>query len=335
MYKKPLFIIPVITLAAISIWAFTNRTAEQLVSTQPLKMIVVRDLGDVNLVQEIATKKGFFEKNGVPVEPVVLEKISDTRNVNTVLLSGEADVLMTGIMGEFAVYLNNADVRWIAQTFTPFSFFAVSRFERNDFNSIRTVGVIRFGGEPALITDAVLSAMHLDPANVKLVAIPTNAARKELLDKGDLDLIIVNSEQFIYESKLDTRYTVVSPEELFAGSSLYRGIMTTGKVLQENPEAVKRFVASIYQSMEYIKANPEEVKQYMREAYRYSDEQASQSYGRFIAAYTGVNFVPSISLLENTLATIKDKFKPTNPERGLGEFIYEAFARDAVTAGVK
>lgn len=298
----------------------------------PLKMIVVKDLGDVGLVQEIAKKEGFFEKNGVRIEPVVLEKISDTRNVNTVLLSGEADMLMTGVSGELAVYLNDADVRWIATTFKPFSFFAVSRFAKEDMQKVRNVGVIRFGGEPAMITDAMLKGMQIDPSKVKLIAIPTNMARKELLDKGDLDLIVINSEQFIYESGMDKKYTIVPPEELFADSELYRGIMTTRKVIERDPEAVQGFVAAIYQTMEYMKANPDAVKKYMQEAYKYSPEQTEQSYARFARAYEGIGLLPRREALERTVEQIKAQFKPTNPTRSIEGFIVDSFARTAITA---
>lgn len=336
MKKKTMaYGIALLLVAAGMIWFAFERTRTEEADIRPLKMIVVRDLGDVGLIQEVAQKKGFFEKNGVRVEAVVLEKISDTRNVNTVLLSGEADMLMTGVAGELAVYLNGADVQWIAKTFTPFSFFAASRFDRANFDKIRTVGVIRFGGEPAMLTDAILRAMQIDPKNVKQVAIPTNMARAELLEKGEIDLAIINSEQFMYETGMDQRYSMLSPEELFAGSDLYRGIITTSKVIERDPEAVRGFVMAIHQALEYLKANPEEAKQYMREAYGYSNEQAERAYERFAHAYDPANFIPDTGMLERIHGSIVTQFKPTDPGRSMSGFVDDTFARNAVTGGVR
>lgn len=294
---------------------------------QKLVLMAPQGNEDIEFIGSFLEDKKFFDKYGVEVERIFYEPSVPGSNI---LASGEADVAIIGLTAYVSAYLSGAELKWLAKPFTVSTQFGISRFPKEEAGKIKKAAVPVIGVEPHLILIKALENFGADPGKVEFIAIPPAAARLELLKKGEVDLIIVNSEKFLAELGAEEKYYVFEPYEMLGGKSFFRGIIAGENTLKEKPGGLKKFVFAVYDAMNYIAGHPEETKTYLRQKYEMSEERAGAFYNRFVKSKEGVGFAPDAESIAELTELIKKEFDPTKPERDIEGFIYPDFAREAV-----
>lgn len=290
-----------------------------------LKVVYLKDNSeDTGFLLNFTQDKGFYAKNNLEIERLeVMQKVDST------LMTGEADVTISGLTPYVMLYLNDAEPRVLANVFNEYTYIGLSRFPKENANSIKKVAVYAFGKEPHMRMIAALKNLGLDPdpARVDFTAAPAYQNQEAMLAKGELDFIIIPSN--LSEFYLNKNYSLYKYDEMLPNSGLYRGIVTTKKDLEEKPEQLKNFVFSIYESLKYMSDNSEETITYIKNKYSLSDEEAKRRYNNFMQAAKKAKYVPGAQINNNILEFVKSEAKPTNPDRDLSGFFYSDFARQA------
>ena len=289
------------------------------------KVALIQNLDDVNFVFNFADDKGFFAKNNLKVAGVVLDADSDS-----VMQTGDIDARIGDLSGTISAYLNNTEPRWIATPFRRFTGIAISRFSKDEASKIKKVAIIKFGTAAQTIVDATLRKIGVDPSMLEYVAAPSEAVREAMLESGQADFTLINSEKFLLDSGKIDKFQVYSSEELFGGTSFLRVITTTAKKVQEKPEQLQKFVTAFYQATKYMLANKDETLQYLENKEGLSKEDAAKFYNSFSQAVQDVQYVPDLNQISNLTESVQRILKPTNPSRDMQNFVESSFAQKAV-----
>lgn len=313
-------------------WAVTNKSKvvkkEEIKEKAPgvIRLVSAVDLEDVMVLSDIAESQGFYKKNNVVVEKVSTDK----KDFTNMLMTGAADVSMGTYVGALTAYLSNAETRVVANAFIPYTRFGLSRFPKDQANMIKKVAVQSLTGDPVNTMNASLKKIGVDPASVEMVAAPSDDVRQEMLARGEIDFIIIVSEERLNAIDPARNFVVYDADEIQQGLKSLRPITTVDKVLNEKPEALKGFVTAVYQTLQFMDNNPEQVKQYLQEKYAFSSERAEAYYRRYQNARRDVPFVPSLEYVKNTAESIKQSQK-IESDRNVEGFVFADYAVQAST----
>jgi len=303
-------------------------------SEAPLKKIRVGLYGakDQALFSfDFAQKKDIYKKYGVEIEKIV----SEINPPQVLLAAGEVDVIFSPISGSLSQFYNDADLKLIAVPYAEFNDYVLSHVSKDNIRSIKKVGSGKFGGTGQLTTILALKNLGINYKDVEFAYVPALALRLEMFKKGEFDFIVIDFGE-VQKTDLDMTNTfILKPGEIPRDYKAYRGIITTDKVIKDNPEILDDFVSAIHESTEYFSDNREEAVSFIESEYNFSNDQAQEFYDNFKNAKEKATYVPDIANLQDMASIIKEEFKPTNPERDLREFIYDAFARTAISQDAK
>ena len=326
--RKKVIITTLLCLAAlISIFFVYNKKTDQkekVVAREKIRVTYLSTQEAQRMVIDIAEKKGFFAKNNIDIE-----KVPAPQKLDDIISSGNADVGITGMPDELALYLNDAETRLLAFT-SHSSSIGVSRFPKDQGNKIKKSAISRFGGFPQIMTLTALKNIGADVKNVQIVAVADDASRLAMLKNGDIDFAIITSKQSLDDAKLDSSFSVYDPSEIINDLGLSSGIITYQKILDQKPQQIKDFVAAIYETTNYLKNNPDETKSLIQQLYGYTPESAANIYTQFINSQKDIDFVPDIKVAQSIKDSVDEIYKPSDQNRDMEKFIYDDFAKQAV-----
>lgn len=297
--------------------------AESMKELKKLRLVYMKDVGDTAFLIDFAQDKDFFKKNNLNVElnPV-------TNKAANILAAGEADVTITGLTGPLTMYLNGAELRWLASSFRNFSYFGVSRFSKENTSQIKKVAINEFGKEPHFAMVAALKNLGVDPANVEFLAIPF-VSQGPMLDKGEIDFVLLPSEKFLIDAKAEEKHYVFEPSDILKDFNSPRSIITTKKAINSSSEELKLFVSAVGEALKYIPEHPDEVKDYIRQKYGFSAERTQKTYDLFVQSEKDIDFVPQKEYISGIVDLVVKEAKPGDPNRDIDGFIYADFAKEA------
>lgn len=338
MENKKIFIIAVIIVVAVAGFFKYNSAekapensslAESKRELKNLRLIYMKDAGDIAFLIEFAQDKNFFRRNNLNAElnPV-------TNKAVNILVAGEADVTITGLTGPLSMYLNGADLRWLASSFRNFSYFGVSRFSKENASQIKKAAVNEFGKEPHFAMIAVLKNLGVDPDKVEILAVPF-VSQGAMLDKGEIDFALLPSEKFLDSTKAEDKHYVFEPSDILKDFNSPRSIITTKKAIDKKPEELRSFVLAVREALEYIPDHPDEVKNYIQQKYGFSAERTQKTFDLFVQSEKNMDFLPQKEHINGIIDLVVKEAKPSDPNRDISGFIYADFAKEAMVKADK
>ncbi len=202
----------------------------------------------------IAKDLGFFEKNGLDVDPVLIQ--SGPRSVSA-LLSGEMPIINTGANSAIAANLGGTKEPVVIATFYNTLVFSV--VGRPDITNItrlkgRVLGVTQSGSLSDFTARLVLAQAGLVPQR-DVTLLPTGDYNGMVvsMSKGLIDAGVISPPSTLKARKLGFReiLDVGATGIEYAGTS----IATTRTLLRESPEIPRRVVRALVEAIHLFKTD--------------------------------------------------------------------------------
>lgn len=205
----------------------------------------------------VAQQEGLFEKNGVSVEVIPVGSAAER---DQLISAGQADGMINEPVSVIFYNRDQVQVQTVryAQTATPdramFSILAAKNSGIQGPQDLKGVPIgISEGTVIEYLTDRLLKAEGLAPEDIQGVAVPKISDRMALLDSGELkagmlpEPLTTLAEQGGATVALDdTRHPEYS----------YSVISFRKTVIDQNPEAIRGFLAAIEQATGLINEEP-------------------------------------------------------------------------------
>ena len=294
---------------------------------EKIKVAMPKDAEDTGFVLKYAQANGFFQKNGIEVEIV-----EAAQNPIQLDMTGAADVLLGGSSKPLSVYLSTGQTRVIANLFKPFSFYAVSRFPKEQLTSIKKVGVDTLGGEAQSAGNEALKSQKVDPATVEFIATVGNEIKKAMLLNGNIDMTISSSRPFL-RSLLEsgTQISVIDSRQIPGLANLMRIITTSQKNIDSKPIQIQKFVDAIYETLQSMNnpKNKDAVVQFAEKNMNLLPAESEDLYARFLDGQQNVNFIPTKENFNGSLEFAKKDVNMLNDDIDITNFIDDSFSRQA------
>ncbi len=323
--KKSIFLISFIFISFALIYVFSFNTLEDVDNDvsqddfDKLSLVTIDVQYYDSVIIDMGIDMGFFERNKLEIDwtPV-------SRGASTVMISGEADVSFSGATRTILAYSEGSEVRLLAAPLkAPFD--SISRFPKEEADKIKIVAVNVLTGEPIMYAHKGLEYFGADISNIEFVAVSSEEAMQEMFNRGEIDFV-----KYFPEIDLNAPNTYLFlSDEYLQDETIIQGLLTTQKVIDEKPEALEKFVKSIYEITQYIIANSEETKNFIREKYDYDEKYVEYLHKSVYLGVSNVNYVPEkddIQGLFNDISTILE----VEMKRPVEDFIYPDFALKAV-----
>lgn len=252
-----------------------------------------------NLTVGVAHTKDFFKQEGIDAEIVRMNP-----NVATMaLVSGDVDytTLIGSVIG---ANLKGAKLKMIAcsQDRTPLAF--VSKPELKSVKDLKgkTIAVGSYGSTPDIVARMVVKHFGLDPeADIKVLALGTDAARLAALKEGVVDVIIVAPPVDFEGQKMG--FNILSRAgDIFRFP--YNGLGTSVKKISENPTEVKKVLRAVIRANRYIRQNKEGAVQVLVNWTKTKPEFAAAAYDSTAGVFSLDGTIP-----EDGLRIVIDNFR--------------------------
>ncbi|MBN2548403.1 MAG: ABC transporter substrate-binding protein [Anaerolineales bacterium] len=251
-----------ITLAAISCLALgaCTTTAAAPSTTAPTGPVGIRiavlPILD-SLPMYVAQQEGLFTSQGIKVE---LISVPSGAERDQLIASGQADGMINELL---STMLYNKDqiqvqtVRFARAATTEIPLFSILASAKSDIQAVDGLKGVEIGISQGTVieylTDRLLQAEGFSEDEIKMIAVPKIPDRLALLGSGELkaamlpepasSLAVQQGARVILD---DTRH----PEYSFS-------VITFRKaVIDQNPDAVRKFLAAIEQAVQMINASP-------------------------------------------------------------------------------
>lgn len=227
-----------------------------------LRMAVIPVLD--TLPMYVADEEGIFEKNGVQVE---LIPVASAPERDALIAAGQADGMVNEALS--TAFFNKekiqAQVVRIARQASPeAALFSILASKDNEIQSPSELKGVEIGISQGTVieylTDRLLQAEGFTPEEIVTAAVPKIDDRMNLLGSGALEAAML-PEPLTTLAKVNGARVILDdtshPEYSFSTITFRK------QVIDENPEAVRRFLAAIEEAITMINADPEKFQDLM------------------------------------------------------------------------
>ena len=221
----------------------------------------------------IALRKGFFAEEGMDVEMIQI----NPRLGATALLNGDIDFTATfgstlrSIVGGFPI-------KFVAVSVKKSEHFLIVRPDIKEIRDLngKKLGVATLFGSDQKAAEEMIRGKGFAPSMIKPIALGEAPVRAQALRSGVVDAISVSSP---FDLILQTEgfRALAGPKDVeFALPT--SGIAVTSKLLQQNPQHVKRVVRVLMKAHRFVFDNKKEVVPEMMRYLDQSNQVAERSY---------------------------------------------------------
>ena len=238
------------------------QAAAPAATPQPVKLkIVALPILDA-LPLFVAQDQGLFAKYGVDVEFVPAGSAPER---DQLIASGQADGMINEVLSALFFNKDGVRVQVVRYARAATSGAALFTLLANKDSGVKTVADLKGksigiseGTIIAYLTERMLAAEGLPPAEVKLVSVPKIDARLALLNSGELQAAVL-PEPLASAAALGGAVPVLAdtshPEFSFSTLTFRK------EVLEKSPEAVKAYLGAIEDATNLINQDPGKWKQ--------------------------------------------------------------------------
>lgn len=244
-FKKIILLIIILN----SVAACTALQAEEP-AKKPLRVEYTQWWGDYTLL--VAKEKGFFEANGVEVEPVYYDIFSRTYSD---LASGQIDGALIAV-GDAINIDRNAHMKVVAVHDNGGEDAVIVGPEINSIEDLKgkTIGMM-IGSQYELTIVEMLRSASMGVGDVTMIAVNPKESLKTL-ENGQVQAAYT-WEPYLSEA-LSSGYKVIYPQEqlyLFPHTITFRK-----SIIDDRPEDVRAFLKAWFEAVDYRQQHPEETQ---------------------------------------------------------------------------
>ena len=221
----------------------------------------------------LAVQKGFFAEEGMDVELVQV----NPRLAATAVLNGDLDFTTTfgstlrGIVGGFPI-------KFVAVSVRKSDHFLVARPEIKDLKDLKgkRLAVSTLFGTDQRAAEEILRAKGFPVGFVKPIALGDAPVRTQALKSGIVEAAAISSP-FDLTLKAEGYRVLGGPQDIeFALPT--SGLAVANRLLQQNPQLVKRAIRAMLKAHRYVFENKKDVVPQMTRYLNQSAEVAARSY---------------------------------------------------------
>jgi NitT/TauT family transport system substrate-binding protein len=157
-------------------------------------------------------------------------------------------------------------------------YFLVTRPDIKDVQDLKgkKIAVATVKGTDQLVGEELLRSKGFNPGLVQFVAVGEAGLRAQALTAGAVDATVVSSPHYMYLERAGFRLAAGPPEVGFPAA----GLITSARLLQENPQMAKRTLRAILKAHRFIFENREDTLKIMTRRLRQPPDITAQSYDR-------------------------------------------------------
>jgi NitT/TauT family transport system substrate-binding protein len=227
----------------------------------------------------IALNKGFFAEEGMDVELIQV----NPRLGPTAVLNGDLDFTTTfgttlrGIIGGFPL-------KFVAVSVKKSEHFLVVRPEIKEIRDLngKKLGVATLFGSDQRAAEEMIRGKGFAPNMMKPIALGESPVRAQALRAGLVDAISITSP-FDLSLKSEGFRVLAGPRDVQIALPT-SGLAVANRVLQQNPQIVKRAVRALMKSHRYVFENKKEVVPQMIRYLEQTPEVAERSYDLLVTS---------------------------------------------------
>jgi ABC-type nitrate/sulfonate/bicarbonate transport system substrate-binding protein len=257
--------------------------------------------------QYVAQSKGFFKSEGLDIELIQM----NPRLGATAVVNGDV-AFVTAFVSTFRGILQGFPIKVVFVHLKKGPYFVMARPEIKDVQQLRgkKIGVSTIRGTDQLVAEEMLQARGFNPALLQAVGIGDAPLRLQALVSGAVDAVSVAPPHDLMLQKMGFRPLVGPPEMGFPAS----GMLTSDRLLAENPSLVKRALRALLRAHRFIFDNREETLKIMTQWLPQPMEIASHSYDLELKALTRDGQMTDDEI-ENLIARLGEKKRPLDQVR--------------------
>jgi len=227
----------------------------------------------------IALNKGFFVEEGMDVELIQV----NPRLGATAVLNGDLDFTTTfgttlrGIIGGFPI-------KFVAVAVKKSEHFLLVRPEIKEIRDLsgKKLGVATLFGSDQRAAEEMIRGKGFAPNMMKPIALGESPVRAQALRAGLVDAISI-SPPFDLSLKSEGFRVLAGPQDVQIALPT-SGLAVANRVLQQNPQLVKRAVRALMKSHRYVFENKKEVVPQMIRYLEQTPEAAERSYDLLVTS---------------------------------------------------
>lgn len=260
MKNTPLFLLLVLLVTVFTGACTAPQTATppaetQAVAAPTLKMALLPIID--NLPMYVAQQEGLFDKHGVKVEFI---SVASAAERDQVIAAGQADGMINEIISTLLYNKENVQVQIVrfARLPTPeFAQYHILVSGKSGITSVEQLKGVEIGVSQGTIIEYVtyrlLEAEGLNTADIKTIAVPKIPDRMALLSSGELKAATLPDPLSYLAVQQGASFLVQDSKHPQYGHSTYAFRMA---VIQEQPNAIRAFLAAIEDAVALINADP-------------------------------------------------------------------------------
>ncbi|MFQ5910483.1 MAG: ABC transporter substrate-binding protein [Thermoplasmata archaeon] len=270
--KGVLLLLIVLVASGLAAYVFTTSTAPQelvgVTITIPSKQWHF-------LWAYAGVEAGIYAEEGIDLEIVV------TRPAPTgvqAVIGGSAQFTATGESAVLAM-LRGADLKIVAIPIIDANFYFISRAEFLDVDDLRgrKVAVSRTHSMIGAVTREILELHGLDPdTDLELTSIGSNEERLAALQQGSIDAAIFVAPHNIVAEESGLNVLLYSADAL--PRKIINPLVTSQRMIEEEPETVRKMVKATVLSIEYLLEQPENAIDIAMNVFDVGEDRAWETY---------------------------------------------------------
>ena len=228
---------------------------------------------------QIALSKGFFAEEGMDVEMIQV----NPRLGATALLNGDIDFTTTfgttlrGIIGGFPI-------KFVAVSVRKSEHFLIARPDIKEIRDLvgKKLGVATLFGSDQRAAEEMIRGRGFSPNIMKPIALGDSPVRAQALRAGIVDAIAVSSP-FDLSLQAEGFRALAGPKDVEMALPT-SGIAVANRLLQQNPQHVKRAVRALMKAHRFVFDNRKEVVPQMIRYLNQKPEVAERSYDLLVTS---------------------------------------------------
>lgn len=258
-------------LAIAAVVIFSVCIGEQAFAQTQKVRISISSRSNTSVSYYVAASKGFFREEGMDVEIIQ----ANPRLGVMALING--DVSFTGtFVSTVRGILSGFPLKIVAVAFKKGVYYLIAHPSVKEVQELRSkkLGVSSIRGADHLVAEELLRSKNINPAQLQPVAVGDTSVRLQSVITGAVDVTVLSPPHDLMAQQLGGRVFAGPPEIGMPAS----GVITSERLIKENPQFVKRGVRAILKANRFIEENKAETIKILLQWVKQTPEIASRSY---------------------------------------------------------
>ncbi len=245
-------------------------TTEALAQTQKVR-ISISSRSNTSVPYYVAASKGFFREEGMDVEIIQ----ANPRLGVMALLNG--DVSFTGtFVSTVRGILSGFPLKIVLVMFKRGVYYLIAHPSVKDIQDLKgkKLGVSSIRGADHLVAEELLKSKGFNPAQLQPVALGDTSVRLQSVLTGAVEVTALSPPHDLMAQKSGGK-VLAGPPEIGMPAS---GMITSDRLIKENPQFVRRGVRAILKANRLIEENRQETIKVLLQWVKQTPEIAARSY---------------------------------------------------------